>query len=166
MRRSQIQSMRDAAQELDTACFAAMRGAQGLLDAASNLPEGSPQRAKVEALGLLLRGIARRLDGKPLDGEINAWHTSLEIRAVGFLAGIPLDPELPPQPPLFPVGTGPMGVLLWSATKPVDEAHRKQLANGQIAARAAEAAKNGGSNDPSSAPTMMHAPITPPAGGW
>jgi len=84
MKTAAVTAMVKGTRELDTACFAAMRGAIAMRDAASALPEGSEERNKVEALATILERAHGLLDGK-LSPEGNAHRLSCEIRSPDFV---------------------------------------------------------------------------------
>jgi hypothetical protein len=84
MKTAAVIAMVKGTRELDTACFAAMRGAIAMRDAASALPEGSEERSKVEALATILERVHGVLDGK-LSPEGNAHPLACEIRSPDFV---------------------------------------------------------------------------------
>ena len=72
------------ARELDTACFAANRGAIALRNVAHALPKGSPELKKVEALATILERVHGLLDGD-VSPEGNAYKLALEIASPDFV---------------------------------------------------------------------------------
>lgn len=84
MKTAAVIAMVKGTRELDTACFAAMRGADAMRNAASALPEGSEERNKVEALATILERVHGLLDGK-LSPEGNAHPLACEIRSPDFV---------------------------------------------------------------------------------